>query len=62
MKRKFLDQVKTLESPPKIVKIFTENEINMIKDLYINLPERVFNKKQNVRKKVWIQNYNKEWT
>ena len=59
MKRKFLDQVKTLESPPKIVKIFTENEINMIKDLYINLPERVFNK-QNVRKKVWIQNYNKE--
>ena len=32
----------------------------MIQELYAELPERVFNKKQNVRKKVWIKNYNKE--
>ena len=32
----------------------------MIQDLYHSLPEKVFNKKQNIRKKVWIQNFNKE--
>ena len=42
------------------VKIFSEKEIEMIRDLYSILPEKVFNKKQNVRKKAWVQNYNKE--
>tara|TARA_B100000686_G_C16747872_1_gene950597 strand:+ start:801 stop:1496 length:696 start_codon:yes stop_codon:yes gene_type:complete len=60
MKRANLDKVKKLESPPKVVKIFSDKELKMIQDLYMTLPERVFNKKQNVRKKVWIQNYNKE--
>ena len=60
MKRKNLDQIKNLESSPKIVKIFSENEIKMIQELYTELPERTFNKKQNIRKKAWIQNYNKE--
>ena len=32
----------------------------MIQELYNILPEKVFNKKQNVRKKVWIPNYNKK--
>ena len=32
----------------------------MIQELYNNLPERTFNKKQNIRKKAWIQNYNQE--
>ena len=32
----------------------------MIQELYDSLPERMFNKKQNVRKKAWMQNYNKE--
>ena len=32
----------------------------MIQDLYAKLPERKFNQKQNVRKKAWEQNYNKE--
>ena len=32
----------------------------MIQKLYTDLPERIFNKKQNIRKKAWIQNYNKE--
>ena len=32
----------------------------MIKELYYILPESTFNKKQNVRKKAWLQNFNKE--
>lgn len=60
MKRLYLEKIKSYESSPKIVKIFSEKEIEMIRDLYSILPEKVFNKKQNVRKKAWIQNYNKE--
>ena len=60
MKHIYLDKIKSFETPPKILKIFSEKEINMIRELYETLPERVFNKKQNIRKKAWIQNYNKE--
>ena len=60
MKHIHLDEIKSHESPPKIVNIFSEKEIKMIQELYVDLPERVFNKKQNIRKKTWIQNYNKE--
>ena len=60
MERKYLDQVKSLESPPKKVNIFSEEEIKMMQDLFANLPEKTFNKIQNVRKKAWIQNYNKK--
>ncbi len=60
MKRINLEQIKKIESPPKIVNIFSEKEIKMIQDLYNKLPERIFNKKQNVRKKVWITNVNTE--
>ena len=60
MKRINLDKIKENESPPKIVNIFSEKEIKMIQELYADLPERVFNKKQNIRKKAWVQNYNKE--
>ena len=60
MERKYLDQVKSLESPPKKINIFSEKEIKMMQDLFANLPEKTFNKIQNVRKKAWIQNYNKE--
>ena len=60
MKHKYLDQIKSLESPPKKVNIFSEKELKMIIELYHNLPETTFNKKQNVRKKAWLQNYNKE--
>ena len=55
-----LNQIKEYESPPKIVKIFSEQEIKMMQELYADLPETVFNKKQNVRKKGWMPNYNKE--
>tara|TARA_B100000315_G_C14324026_1_gene472154 strand:- start:46 stop:741 length:696 start_codon:yes stop_codon:yes gene_type:complete len=60
MKHIHLDKIKSLESPPKKVNIFSEKELIMIRDVYNALPERTFNKKQNVRKKVWIQKYNKE--
>ena len=60
MEHKYLDKIKSFESPPKVVNIFSEKEIRMIKELYSILPETVFNKKQNIRKKGWIQNYNKE--
>jgi len=55
-----LDKIKSYESPPRIVSIFSKKEIKMMQQLYTDLPERVFNKKQNVKKKAWIQNYNKE--
>ena len=60
MKRVHLDEIKSLESPPRKVNIFSEKEIKMIRELYDDLPERVYNKKQNIRKKAWIKNYNKE--
>ena len=60
MKHIHLDKIKSYEGVPRIVNIFSEKEIRMIQQLYTILPERVFNKKQNIRKKVWLQNYNKE--
>ena len=60
MKHIHLDRIISYESPPKIIKIFSEKEIKMIQELFQILPERTFNKKQNVRKKAWLQNYNKE--
>ena len=60
MKHKYLDKIKSFESPPKKINIFAEKEIKLIQELYADLPERMFNKKQNIRKKAWIQNYNKE--
>ena len=59
MEHKYLDKIKSLEDPPKKVNIFSEKEIKMIQELYVSLPERTFNKKQNIKKKAWIQNYNK---
>ena len=60
MKHIHLDKIKSLESAPRKVNIFSEKEIKMIEELYYSLPERTFNKKQNIRKKAWMQNYNKE--
>ena len=58
MKHIHLDKIKSYESPPKIVNIFSEKEIKMIQKLYADLPERTYNKKQNVVKKRWLQGYN----
>ena len=59
MKRKNIDEIKRLESTPRIVKLFSDQEINNIIELYACLPVTLHNKKQNIIKKRWIQNYNK---
>ena len=51
MKHLNLDEIKKNESPPKVVNIFSEKEIKMMQELYLILPEKTFNKKQNVEKK-----------
>lgn len=58
MKRENLEEIKSLESAPKILNIFSEQEIKMMQNLYEDLPLTVFNKKQNVKKKMWSQKYN----
>ena len=58
---KNIDQIKQLESSPKIIKnLFSENEIEEFIKLYKKLPTTVHNKKQNVIKKRWLKDYNKE--
>ena len=59
MKHKNIDEIKKLESLPQIVKLFSDKEIKNILELYDSLPVTVYNKKQNIIKKRWIQNYNK---
>ena len=59
MKHKYLDVIKKLEGPPKIVKLFSDKETKDILDLYNSLPTTTHNKKQNIIKKRWLQNYNK---
>ncbi len=55
-----IEQIKKLESPPKVVRnIFSKDEINEFLKLYEKLPTTVHNKKQNVIKKRWIQGYSK---
>ena len=58
---KNIDQIKQLESSPKIIKnLFSKNEIEEFIKLYKKLPTTVNNKKQNVIKKRWLKDYNME--
>ena len=59
MKHKNIDEIKKLESLPKIIKLFSDQEIKNISELYNSLPVTVHNQKQNIIKKRWIQNYSK---
>tara|TARA_B100001167_G_C16725077_1_gene283113 strand:- start:178 stop:885 length:708 start_codon:yes stop_codon:yes gene_type:complete len=59
MKLKYINEIKKLESLPKVVNLFSKKEIQNILEFYGSLPITVHNKKQNVIKKRWIQNYNK---
>ena len=52
MKPETIKKIKQYESPPKIVKIFSKEEIESLIDLYSSLPLTTFNKKQNV-KNIW---------
>jgi hypothetical protein len=53
------NEIKKLEGSPKVVKIFSDDEIEEISNLYNSLPITTHNKAQNVIKKRWLQNYNK---
>ena len=61
MKHKNIDEIKKFESLPKIIKLFSDQEIKNISELYNSLPVTKHNKKQNVIKKRWLQNYNKSF-
>jgi len=58
---KQIEKIKELESSTKIIKnLFSKDEIRKFLDLYNKLPTTVHNKKQNVIKKRWLKNINKE--
>ena len=59
MKHRNINEIKKLESLPKIIKLFSNQEIKNISELYNSLPVTTHNQKQNVIKKRWLQNYNK---
>jgi hypothetical protein len=60
MFRTNIEDIKKYESSPEIVNIFSLKEIERMRDFYERLPLRVFNQKQNVKKKAWIQGINEE--
>ena len=58
---KNLSNIKSLESPPKIIKNFiSSSEIKQFLKLYNELPITVNNIKQKVIKKRWLDGYGKE--
>ena len=60
MFRNNINLIKQYEGPPVVEKLFSFEETERIRDLYNKLPLRVFNQKQNVKKKAWVQSYDKE--
>ena len=53
--------IKKNESAPKVYKnFFSSEELEGLLDLYSKLPLTVHNKKQNVKKKRWIENFDKK--
>ena len=60
MFRTNVEDIKKHETPPQIVEIFSKKEIQKMKDFYDLLPLRVFNQKQNIKKKAWIQGIDEE--
>ena len=56
-----IKEIKKLESSPKVLKnLYNKEEIEEFLKLYKDLPTTVHNKKQNVIKKRWLQNYSNE--
>ena len=55
---KNIDKIKKLEGSPQVIKnLFSKTELEKFLNLYHDLPTTVHNKKQNVIKKRWLQNY-----
>ena len=59
MNKEHINEIKKNQGPPKVVKLFSDKEIKNILELYNSLPITKHNKKQNIIKKRWLQNYNK---
>ena len=56
-----IEKIKKLESSPRIIKnLFSKGDLDKFYDLYQNLPTTVHNRKQNVVKKRWLKDYNKD--
>ena len=59
--REKIEEIKKLESAPRVVKnLYSKEEIEEFLKLYKDLPTTVHNKKQNVIKKRWLQGYNEK--
>ena len=58
---KNIDEIKKLESSPKVVRnLFSNSELEKFLNLYHDLPTTVHNKRQNVIKKRWLKNFSEE--
>ena len=58
---KKIEDIKKSESSPKVIKnVFNKSEIESFYELYNKLPITVHNKKQNVIKKRWLIDFNKD--
>ena len=58
---KNIDKIKKLEGSPQVIKnLFSKTELERFLNLYHDLPTTVHNKKQNVIKKRWLQNYSSD--
>ena len=55
-----LDKIKSLETEPKIVNLFSSEEIKRILNFYNKLPTAIFNEKQKIKKKHWLINFDKD--
>ena len=56
-----IEEIKKSESSPIVIKnLFNKDEINKFLELYKELPTTVHNKKQNVIKKRWLNDYGKD--
>ncbi|MDC0369879.1 hypothetical protein OAM71_00275 [Pelagibacteraceae bacterium] len=56
-----IEDIKKTESKPKVIKsLFSKEEIQKFVELYNKLPITVHNKKQNVIKKRWLIDYDKQ--
>ena len=55
---KLLDEIKKNEGKTRVVKNFFDNEqVKALLKLYKNLPVEIFNKRQNIMKKKWSDNF-----
>ena len=58
---KFLEKIKKLETKPRVIKNFlNDEEVKLFKKLYEELPVEINNKRQKIVKKKWAIEFNKE--